>query len=141
MKMNRQTVDYIGTLISDKAKKKRDAIQAECDAIRAKRDALREKVDAEVKKTLAEGAKKVSAIYRKHGVTPRAWDDDVEDVKLETSNVRDIRTKFDEELRKADFEIAKFDRVVKQKQTEVVARLSLGGTAADLDAIIDAIEF
>jgi hypothetical protein len=70
------------------------------------------------------------------------WGNEVKAVKLVVSNdVRELRSRCAEEIRSANKEIEEFNGVVAEKQTEVIARLSLGGTAADLDEIIGAIEF
>lgn len=141
MKLNKQTITYINSLVEGKAKAKRDAIDAKSKAVGEKREALVKAVNAEVEKILADAAKKVEAVYRKHGITPTKWGDEQKNVKLELENVRDFRTKFDKEIQEASNERVEFEHVVAKKQTEVVARLSLGGTAADLDEIIGAIEF
>ena len=141
MKMNKQTIAYINSLVEGKAKKKSDAIEAKLNALRIKNEVLENAVKGEVEKILADAAKKVESVYRKHGITPIKWGDVQKNVKLEVENVRELRTKFDKEIQEASNERAEFEHVVAKKQTEVVARLSLGGTAADLDEIIGAIEF
>ena len=141
MKMNKQTIAYINSLVEDKAKQKLAALEAKRDAIDKKRDSLRAAFHAEIKKILDEAAKKVSAICRKHSVAPMDWANNETEVKLQIEDVRSYRTKLDEEYLEANTEIVKFKAVVNQKETEVIARLSLGGTAADLDEIIGAIKF
>lgn len=142
MKMNRPTMDYISSLVAGKAKQKLAALEAKRDAVTEKENAARESAKAEVDKVLADASKKVEAIYRKNGITPMNWGNEVTAVKLVVSNdIRELRSKYAEEIRSANKEIEEFNSVVANKQTEVIARLSLGGTAADLDEIIGAIEF
>lgn len=141
MRINKQTAEYIGSLVDKKAAKKLAEFVAKRDAIDKKRDALRTALNAEIDKVLAEAAKKVSAICRKNGVSPRDWSDEETEVELHVVDIKTYHSKLDEEYLAANTEVKKFKDVVEQKKTEVIARLSLGGTAADLDEIIGAIEF
>lgn len=140
MKLNKQAVEYINSLVEAKAKPKLDALKAQHDAAQAKQKRLRDAAKAEVDKALAEAGKKILAIYRKHGVTPHRYGEEVKEIEF-SDNIHFTKTKFDKEVEDASDKVTKFQCAVAQKQTEVVARLSLGGTAEDLDAIIDAIEF
>ena len=141
MKINKQTIAYINSLVEDKAKQKLAALEAKRDAIDKKRDALHATLHAEIQKVLDDAAKKVSAICRKRGITPWDWSNNETNIKLKVDDIRSYHSKLDEDYRKANTEIEKFKDVIDQKETEVIARLSLGGTAADLDEIISAIKF
>lgn len=142
MKMNKQTIEYINSLIEEKSKKKLAELEAKRDAADKKKDAVDNAAKSDVNKLLADTAKKVEAIYRKHGVTPIGWDCEAVAVKVIVyGDVRDLRSKYSDEVRSTNNEITEFNSIVAKKQTEVIAKLSLGGTAEDLDEIIGAIEF
>lgn len=142
MKMNNQTIAYINSLVEDKAKNKLAELKAKRDAITKKDEAVLNAAKSEVNKVLAEAAKKVEAIYRKHGITPTNWCGNVTKVGVNVCDeVRGLRSEFADELASANNAINSFGGVVHKKQTEVIAKLSLGGTAEDLDKIIGAIEF
>lgn len=141
MKMNKQTIAYIGTLVENKAKQRLAFLEAKRDTVDKNRSALRSTLDAEIEKVLDEMAKKVSAICRKRGFVTINWAGNESNVKLHVEGVREYRSKLDEEFRAANTEVERFRYVIEQKKDEVIARLSLGGTAADLDEIIGAIEF
>ena len=142
MKMNKQTIEYINSLVEEKSKKKLSELEAKRDAITKKEEAVLSAAKSEVNKALDEAAKKIEAIYRKYGVTPMSWCDKVTKVGVNVCDqVRSLRSEFADELRDANNAINSFGSTVYKKQTEVIAKLSLGGTAADLDEIIGAIEF
>lgn len=141
MKMNKQTMAYIGTLVENKAKQRLAFLEAKRDAADKNRRALRSTLDAEIEKALDESVKKISAICRKHGFVTINWADREANVKLEVNGVKEYRSKFDKEFLAANTEVERFKYVIEQKKIEVIAKLSLGGEAADLDEIIGAIEF
>lgn len=142
MKMNKQTIEYINSLVEEKSKKKLAELQARRDAITKKEEAVLSSARSEVNKVLAEAAKKIEAIYRKHNITPTDWCHNVVKVEVNVSDrVRMLRSEFVDELADANNAISSFGNTVYKKQTEVIAKLSLGGTAEDLDKIIGAIEF
>lgn len=142
MKMNKQTIEYINSLVEGKANKKLATLKATRNTVVEKNDAVLNAAKADVDKALADAAKKVEAIYRKHGITPIGWGDDTVAVKVVVGgDVRNLRSKYAEAIRSAESEIVEFNSIIAKKQTEVIAKLSLGGTAADLDEIIGAIEF
>lgn len=142
MKMNKQTIEYINSLVEEKSKKKLAELEAKRDAITKKEEAVLNAAKFEVDKALVEATKKVEAIYRKHGVTPTGWSGDPVAAKVVVhGDVRDLSSKYTEEIRCSNKEIEEFNGIVYKKQTEVIAKLSLGGTAEDLDKIIGAIEF
>jgi N12 class adenine-specific DNA methylase len=142
MKMNKQTIEYINSLVEEKSKKKLSELKARRDAISKKEDAVINAARSNVDKVLTDAAKKVEAIYRKHGITPTNWCGKATKVGVNVSDeVRVLRSEFAEELASANEAINSFGNIVYKKQTEVIAKLSLGGTAEDLDKIIGAIEF
>lgn len=142
MKMNKQTIEYINSLVEDKAKKKLAELEAKRDAITKKEEAVISAAKSDVDKVLADAAKKVEAIYRKYGIAPMDWCDKITKVGVKVCDeVRKLRSEFADELESANDAINSFGCVVYKKQTEVVAKLSLGGTAEDLDKIIGEIEF
>lgn len=142
MRMNKQTIEYINSLVDDKAKKKLAELEAKRDAIKKKEEDVICAAKSEVDKVLADAAKKVEAIYRKHSITPTNWCDKVTRVGVKVcDDVRGLRSEFADELESANRAITSFGSIVYKKQTEVIAKLSLGGTAEGLDKIIRAIEF
>jgi hypothetical protein len=142
MKMNKQTIEYINSLVEEKSKKKLSELEARRDAISKKEDAVIKAAKSNVDKVLTDAAKKVEAIYRKHGITPTNWCGKATKVGVNVSDeVRGLRSEFADELASANEAINSFGNIVYKKQTEVIAKLSLGGTAEDLDKIIGAIEF
>lgn len=142
MKMNKQTIEYINSLVEEKSKKKLAELEAKRDAITKKDEAVINAAKSDVGKVLADATKKVEAIYRKHGITPMNWCDEVTKVGVNVCDqVRSLRSKFADELASANEAINSFGNIVYKKQTEVIAKLSLGGTAEDLDKIIGEIEF
>lgn len=142
MKMNKQTIEYINSLVEDKAKKKLAELEAKRDAISKKEDAVIKAAKSDVDKVLSDATKKVEAIYRKHSITPTDWCGKAIKVGVDIRDeVRGLRSEFADELASANNAINSFGGVVYKKQTEVIAKLSLGGTAEDLDKIIGAIEF
>jgi hypothetical protein len=142
MKMNKQTIEYINSLVEEKSKKKLSELKARRDAISKKEDAVIKAAKSNVDKVLTDATKKVEAIYRKHGITPTNWCGKATKVGVNVSDeVRGLRSEFADELASANEAINSFGNIVYKKQTEVIAKLSLGGTAEDLDKIIGAIEF
>ena len=142
MRMNKQTIEYINSLVEEKSKKKLAGLEAKRDAITKKEEAIISAAKSEVDKVLADAAKKVEAIYRKHSITPTNWCGKVTRVGVKVcDDVRGLSSEFADELESANRAITSFGGIVYKKQTEVIAKLSLGGTAEDLDKIIDAIEF
>lgn len=142
MKMNKQTIEYINSLVEEKSKKKLAELEAKRDAITKKDEAVINAAKSEVNKALADATKKVEAIYRKHGITPTNWCGNATKVGVNVCDeVRGLRSEFADELADANSAINSFSFIVYKKQTEVIAKLSLGGTAEDLDKIIGAIEF
>lgn len=142
MKMNKQTIEYINSLVEEKSKKKLAELEAKRDAITKKENAVVSAAKSEIDKVLAEAAKKIEAIYRKHNITPTDWCHNAVKVGVNVCDqVRSLRSKFADELADANNAINSFGNTVYKKQTEVIAKLSLGGTAEDLDKIIGAIEF
>jgi hypothetical protein len=140
--MNKQTIEYINSLVEEKSKKKLSELEARRDAISKKEDAVIKAAKSNVDKVLTDATKKVEAIYRKNGITPMNWSNEVTAVEIVVSNdIRKLRSKYAEEICSANKEIKEFNGVVAKKQTEVIAKLSLGGTAEDLDKIIGEIEF
>lgn len=142
MKMNKQTIEYVNSLVAEKSKKKLTELETKRDAITKKENAVVSAAKSEIDKVLDEAAKKVEAIYRKHGLIPMSWCDKVTKVEVKVCDqVCSLRSKFADELADANNAISSFGNTLYKKQTEVIARLSLGGTAEDLDKIISAIEF
>ena len=142
MKMNKQTIEYINSLVEEKSKKKLAELEAKRDAISKKEDAVIKAAKSDVDKVLADATKKVEAIYRKHGITPTKWCGKATKVVVNVSDeVCELRSEFADDLESANNAINSFGGIVYKKQTEVIAKLSLGGTAADLNEIISAIEF
>ena len=142
MKMNKQTIEYINSLVEEKSKKKLAELGEKRGAISKKEDAIISAAKSDVDKVLADAEKKIGAIYRKHGITPMDWGYNTVAVKVYISNdVRELHSKYTDEIRSVNKEIEEFNNIVVKKQTEVIAKLSLGGTAEDLDEIISAIEF
>ena len=142
MKMNKQTIEYINSLVEEKSKKKLSELEARRDAITKKEEAVISAAKSEVNKVLSDAAKKIEAIYRKHGITPMNWCDKITKIGVNVCDeVRGLRSEFSDDLENANSEISSFGDIVYKKQTEVIAKLSLGGTAEDLDKIIGAIEF
>lgn len=142
MKMNKQTIEYINSLVEDKAKGKLAELRAKRGAIAKKDAAVIDAAKSDVDKVLADATKKVEAIYRKHGITPTNWCGDATKVGVKVRDeVHGLRSEFADELADADSAISSFGDIVAKKQTEVIAKLSLGGTVEDLDKIINSIEF
>ena len=142
MKMNKQTIEYINSLVEDKAKEKLAELRAKRGAIAKKEEAVIGAAKSDVDKVLADATKKVEAIYRKYGITPTDWCGNAAKVGVKIHDeVRVFRTELSDELADADSAISSFGGIVTKKQTEVIAKLSLGGTVEDLDKIINSIEF
>lgn len=142
MKMNKQTIEYINSLVEEKSKKKLAELEAKRDAISKKEDAVISAAKSDVNKVLADAAKRIEAVYRKHGITPMSWCGKATKVGVNVCDeVRVLHTELSDDLANANSAINQFGGIVYKKQTEVIAKLSLGGTAEDLDKIIGEIEF
>jgi predicted nucleic acid-binding Zn-ribbon protein len=149
MRINKTTTEYIKGLVKAKAQPKIDALNASLEKAEGKAKALREAYRTEVQKVQEKATAEVTKLAKKFKIDPFHhinWRNELEKREPtlcfdEFTDKDDIITPFDDEISKIKNKIDELDKTIERKCTEVIARLSLGGTAADLDRLIAEIKF
>ena len=141
MKMNGETKAYIHSLLCAKAGTKLSDLTKRIDALKAKQEATYTKLSAECEKIGADAVKKVLAVMKKLGVEPETdYRGEAYEVTCRFNNTAGATT-FHAEIDTLSDEKTKIERAIMQKQTEIIAKLTLGGTAADLERLIAEVTF
>lgn len=141
MKLNKQTIEYIHSLVEGKAKPKKDAADAEVKKAEQAYESHKKEFEAAIDAFNADTAKKAAAILKKFGVgTSTDWRGEHYEIEVSVNNIGK-NEKLDKAVDAAKDKRAELDKKVDAAVTEVVAKLTLGGTAADLESLIAELKF
>ena len=141
MKLNKQTMEYIRSLVEGKAKPKKDAADAEVEKAKQAYEKCEKEFRAALDAFRADSAKKAAAILKKFGFgTSTDWHDRPQEIEVEVSHVGS-NGKLDKAVETAKDKRAELNEKVEAAVTEIVAKLTLGGTAADLERLIAELKF
>ena len=148
MRINKTTIEYIKGLVKAKAQPKLDALNASLEKAKEKDSALRESYNAEIeklqKKATADALRlaskfKIDVLHYMNWNNEKCEREAVADFSDFTGSV--ILTSVTAEIEKTKSLIGALKNEIEKKCTEIVARLSLGGTVADLDRLIAELKF
>lgn len=144
MKLNKPTMQYIHSLIADKANEKVKVLRHEIDTIEKPYICKRNAYLEAVKYAIEEAQEKLEALVKKYGYTDSdtwGW----RNRKIEVYSYDDVGIVPNDEDKKClailRERIEKVNAAVEAKYNEVIAKMTLGGDAADLAKLIDEIEF
>lgn len=141
MKLNKQTVQYINTLVQNKAKAKKDELDAEAAKVEAKAKKERGAYEAEIEAICKEAAKKAEAAMKKHGIAfDTYWNGEIAKPEVEIGHTGGA-DKFAGEIERIERRKRELEAKIAEKQTEIIAKLSLGGSAEDLERLISELKF
>jgi len=136
--MTNITMNYIHGLVADKAKTKRTALKETLEKVQKEREDFLDKFDKEISKLEADTKKKAEAIGAKYNIPPKKdWSGNNYKIRVEINNFdEDKNTYMKKEIDAAEKKLNEFDAVVAAKSNEIIAKLTLGGTVADLEKMI-----
>ena len=141
MKINKTTTTYITSLIEAKAKPKMDAIDKRLEAAQAKASEVLDALAADMAKIKAEAEAKAKAAMKKRGVSfHKGWSGQTYEPEVEFSHDSG-ETKFHAEIEKVEDEKRELKKRIEEKRVEIIAKLTLGGTVADLERLIAELRF
>lgn len=143
MKMNNITMNYIRGLVDDKAKTKRTALSAALEKVQKERENFLGKFNKEIEKLEADTRKKAEAIGAKYNIPlVKDWSGNDCKIKVDINNFNESGNPYmKKEIETATTKLNEFVEAVAAKSNEIIAKLSLGGTVADLEKLLADIKF
>lgn len=144
MKLNKPTMQYIRSLIANKANENTKALRDEIAAIEKPYIAKRNAYIEAIKSVIENAREKLESLVTKYGY---------EDCDIWGWHTRKINVRFYDDVGITPTEedkeclnllrerIEKVNAAVETKYNEIIAKMTLGGDAADLAKLIDEIEF
>lgn len=144
MKLNKPTMQYIHSLIANKANEKSEALRDEIAAIEKPYIAKRNVYIEAMKSVIENAREKLESLVKKYGYdNPDAWR--WRNRSLHVSYYDEVSIDPNDEDKKClailRERIEKVNAAVETKYNEIIAKMTLGGDAADLAKLIDEIEF
>ena len=144
MKLNKPTMQYIRTLIENKANENVNALRDEIAAIEKPYIAKRNAYIEAMKSVIENAREKLESLVKKYGYADcDIWGWNARKINVYNyDNVVITPTAEDKEcLNLLRERIEKVNAAVETKYNEIIAKMTLGGDAADLAKLIDEIEF
>ena len=148
MRINKTTSDYIKSLVRAKAQPKVDALNASLANANEKDTTLRNEYCAEIQKLQEKANAEAKKIAKKFKIDPFHYinwrgeqSEQNPEADFDEFTGKSIITPLKTEIDKIQAQIEELNNKIEQKCTEVIARLSLGGTAEDLDRLIAELKF
>ena len=144
MKLNKPTMQYIRSLIANKANENVEALRDEIAAIEKPYIAKRNAYIEAMKSVIENAREKLESLVKKYGYADcDIWGWNTRKINVHYyDDVGITPTAEDKEcLNLLRERIEKVNAAVETKYNEILAKMTLGGDAADLAKLIDEIEF
>lgn len=142
MKMNKEVKNYIASLVEKKAATKRAELTKAQYEAEAKCKATLDKFQKDIDAVTAPVVGKIEALMKKYGISHETdWRGVREPVEIRVDGVGGDNKALNDAYSKASAKVCAFDEKVRTTVGEVIAKLSLGGTAEDLERIVSELKF
>lgn len=142
MKINKSVEAYVSKLVHDKANEKLEELRKERDALVAKYEDNDKKYDEALEELLADTKVKIEALMAKHKVV---LNDQWRTPSVSVYAYDSAHTKRPESIEQKrlaiEKEMLKIENIANEKTTEIIAKLTLGGTTEDLEKMVAAVNF
>lgn len=142
MKVNKSVEAYVSKLVNDKADEKREEIRKERNALVAKYEENDKKYNKALKELLFDTKVKIEALMAKHKVALKnPWLTPSVNVYAYDDAKTNCPESVEQKRKALEDEMERLRNIADEKVTEIIAKLTLGGTAEDLEKMVADIKF